>query len=484
VVIRLSGAIGADMVGLGHGWAGRIDREDCLRITPSFLPGRRRGVAILLAIACVAGAFYAGTRYEKHQSQIKGFLASFRPQKPAASAAVAESPAVQASLHSVVQLDTTLLPLLVDTVSIPPALGVESGFGGGLAVVNDTIVVVDLAGSFFKVAAKGDIIERLALPPLPDRVGEYSQFVQGPKEAGKLSRAGGFHAHDVEASVGLDGVRLFVSHERFLPERGTTALAVSTILLDSKDLAPLGPWDIIYESQPLKAKLYSGFAGGGRMIARSDSLYLTVGDYNLDNVYMASKLEAQNPDTDFGKILKIDIATKTKHVVSSGHRNPQGLVITSAGTIYSTEHGPRGGDELNVIVAGGNYGWPVTTLGIHYTTYDWPNHRAELSEQGFIAPLYAWVPSIAVSNIIEIANFHAAWDGDLLVESLKAQSLFRIRRDTDGHVVYSEPIPLGHRLRDIAALPNGTLVLWTDDAQLLFLNVDRAKLAGNSRPRN
>ena len=58
-------------------------------------------------------------------------------------------------------------------------------------------------------------------------------------------------------------------------------------------------------------------------------------------------------------------------------------MITSAGTIYSTEHGPRGGDELNVIVPGGNYGWPVTTFGTHYTTYDWPNHRAELSEQGF-----------------------------------------------------------------------------------------------------
>ena len=65
---------------------------------------------------------------------------------------------------------------------------------------------------------------------------------------------------------------------------------------------------------------------------------------------------------------------------------------------------------------------------------------------------------------------------------LKAQSLYRLRRDGEDRVVYSEPIPLGQRLRDIATLSDGTLVLWTDDAQLLFLSVDRAKLATNHRP--
>ena len=191
------------------------------------------------------------------------------------------------------QLDTSLLPLLVDTVTIPPALGAEIELGGGLAVVDDTIVVVDLAGNFFKIAAKGDIIDRLALPPLPDHVAEYAQYARLPKGTGEPSRSGGFFVHDVEASVESGGVRLFVSHERFLPEHNTTALAVSTILLDSKDLAPLGPWDTLYEGQPLRANLYSGYAGGGRMLATGGGLYLTVGDYNLDNVYMPSKLEAQ-----------------------------------------------------------------------------------------------------------------------------------------------------------------------------------------------
>ena len=86
------------------------------------------------------------------------------------------------------------------------------------------------------------------------------------------------------------------------------------------------------------------------------------------------------------------------------------------------------------------------------------------------------------SNLIEIANFHPAWDGDLLVASLRAQTLFRLRRDGDRRIVYSEPIVLGQRLRDIAALPDGTLVLWTDEARLMFVSVDRGRLAINRRP--
>jgi glucose/arabinose dehydrogenase len=148
---------------------------------------------------------------------------------------------------------------------------------------------------------------------------------------------------------------------------------------------------------------------------------------------MASRLEAQNPDSDFGKILKIDLRTSTKSHVSIGHRNPQGLTITASGAMYATEHGPQGGDELNLIVPGKNYGWPIETYGAHYGKYDWPVQTR--NAKAFERPVLAWVPSIGVSNLIELENFHPAWNGDLLVESLKAQSLFRLRRDGDGRVV-------------------------------------------------
>jgi glucose/arabinose dehydrogenase len=215
------------------------------------------------------------------------------------------------------------------------------------------------------------------------------------------------------------------------------------------------------------------------MVASGDDLYLTVGDYNQDNVLMHSRLEAQNPDSDFGKILRIDLRTGAKTLISMGHRNPQGLVITSKGAMYATEHGPRGGDELNLIVPGKNYGWPVTTLGTHYTTYDWASR--DEGGQPFESPVFAWLPSIGVSHLIEVVGFHPLWDNDLLVTSLKAQTVYRLRLDGDRRVLYSEPITLGQRLRDIVVLPDRTLAIWTDEAQLMFLSVDGARLASNRR---
>jgi aldose sugar dehydrogenase len=378
-------------------------------------------------------------------------------------------------------LETALLPLSIDTVAVPRILGVRPGGGGGITIVNDTIMIVDFKGAFFVAEAKGDIIRKLELPPIPNHAEDYDKFARKPTQVGPFPVNTGFVVHDLESRKEPAGIRLFVSYERYLTELKTTALAVSAILLGAKDLQPLGSWEDIYEGPPLVTEWYSGVAGGGRMLAHGDDLYLTVGDYNQDNVFMHSRLEAQNPDGDFGKILKIDLRTNAKSRVSLGHRVPQGLAITAKGTIYSTEHGPQGGDELNLIVAGKNYGWPVTTYGAHYGTYTWPNSSLDTG-QPFEKPVFAWVPAIGVSNLIEVANFHPAWDGDLLVASLRAQSLHRLRRDGDGRVVYSEPMSVGQRLRDIAALSDGTLVLWTDDAQLMFIGVDRARLVANSRP--
>lgn len=376
-------------------------------------------------------------------------------------------------------IETALLPLSVDTIAIPSELGLRGG-GGGIAVVDGTVVVADSNGVFF--AVERDTVRPLALPLIPNNAADYQRFGAKPFQLPGLPFMvnNGFRAHDVEFRKEPAGIRLFVSYERYRIDLKTTALAVSAILL-GKEWQPLGGWEDIYEGPPLAAEWYAGSAGGGRMLVRGDDLYLTVGDYNQDNVFMPSRLEAQRPDSDFGKILKIDLRTRAKTRMTLGHRNPQGLTITSRGAMYSTEHGPQGGDELNLIAAGKNYGWPIETYGAHYGTYDWPLRNIEPA-QPFEKPVFAWVPSIAVSNLIEVANFHPAWNGDLLVESLRAQSLFRLRRDGDSRVVYSEPIAIGHRLRDIGALPDGTLVLWTDDAKLVFLSVDREKLAANRRP--
>ena len=80
---------------------------------------------------------------------------------------------------------------------------------------------------------------------------------------------------------------------------------------------------------------------------------------------------AQDMNSKMGKVLEIDLNTRDVKIISLGHRNPEGLIVTTDGTLLSTEHGPAGGDELNVIVEGANYGWPIVTFGTDYGSYGW-----------------------------------------------------------------------------------------------------------------
>lgn len=97
--------------------------------------------------------------------------------------------------------------------------------------------------------------------------------------------------------------------------------------------------------------------------------------------------------------------------------------------------------------------------------------------------MFAWVPSIAPTQVIEISNFNSRWDGDLLVGTLKASSVYRLRLE-EGRVIYSERIWIGERIRDIAQTNDGTIVLWTDDSKLLFVTVDKDQLALKWRTRD
>ena len=189
---------------------------------------------------------------------------------------------------------------------------------------------------------------------------------------------------------------------------------------------------------------------------------------------------AQDVNSKMGKILELNLNTRKVKIVSLGHRNPEGLIMTTNGTLLSTEHGPASGDELNVIVEGANYGWPIVTLGTDYGSYGRNRAKFVGEHAGYQAPVFAWVPSVAVSSLLQVQRFDRRWDGDLLVASLKAQSLFRLRLHR-GSVLYSEPIWIGQRIRDIAQLQDGTIVLWTDDTELQFMSVDRQRLEQNKR---
>ena len=184
---------------------------------------------------------------------------------------------------------------------------------------------------------------------------------------------------------------------------------------------------------------------------------------------MEEPAETESVDNSYGKTMLFDLVTGQSRVYTRGHRNPQGLAVGSDGRVWSTEHGPKGGDELNRLLDGKDYGAPHVTYGTEYGMMTWPGNPYQGRHEGYEKPTYAWVPSIAVSQLIVVErDAFPYWKGDLIVSSLKDASLYRIRIEGD-RAVFAEPIPIGHRIRDIIETADGSIVLKTDDDFLVYL---------------
>jgi len=163
---------------------------------------------------------------------------------------------------------------------------------------------------------------------------------------------------------------------------------------------------------------------------------------------------AQDDNSIRGKILFIDFKTKNYKIFSKGHRNPQGLTVEK-NFILSAEHGPTGGDEINLIQFRKNYGWNTSSYGEtdgcvkkSSKIYDYlKNH----SDHGFVEPIYAFVPSIGINQIIKVPdNFSEYWKNNFLVTSLEGRTIYRILFDKNFEkLIYHEKIYIGKRMRDI-----------------------------------
>lgn len=215
---------------------------------------------------------------------------------------------------------------------------------------------------------------------------------------------------------------------------------------------------------------------GGRMaFLRDGSLVMTTGD-GFDY-----REQAQTLVSGLGKIVRMDGDGRplagapfpaSPHVWSLGHRNPQGLAVDPVnGRLWAHEHGPRGGDEVNMIVRGGNYGWPVATFGQDYS-------GASISPfkryTGMIDANVVWVPSIAPSGLaVYRGALWPGWQGDLIVGALAAQQVRRIDVDAAGRVVGEARIFPGitARIRDVRVAPDGAVWLATDEAAGRVLRV-------------
>lgn len=154
---------------------------------------------------------------------------------------------------------------------------------------------------------------------------------------------------------------------------------------------------------------------------------------------------------------------------SYGHRNPLGLAFDADGRLWSTEMGPQGGDELNLIEAGGNYGWPRASQGVHYGGRAIPDH---VPGDGFVAPLAWWTPSVSPGSLMIYAGDRfPSWSGDAFVGALSGQALIRIDLDADRARV-ADQWDMGARIRAVAEAPDGAIWLLEDAPSGRLLRLD------------
>ena len=212
---------------------------------------------------------------------------------------------------------------------------------------------------------------------------------------------------------------------------------------------------------------------GGKIVALPDgTVALTTGD---GFVYREA---AQDLDNTMGKVVRLNADGSVPEdnprgaVWSYGHRNVQGLALDSAtGELWEHEHGPRGGDELNLIEAGQNYGWPVATEGRDY-------NGARVSPfdevEGMRGPVHGWTPSIAPSGlVIYRGGLFPEWQGDALVGALAGKALHRIDLENGASVGEEKLLgDLGVRIRDVREAPDGSVwVLTNEGAESRLLRV-------------
>ncbi len=232
---------------------------------------------------------------------------------------------------------------------------------------------------------------------------------------------------------------------------------------------------------------------GSRMAWLPDTTFLlAIGDGGNPPVELSGALirkQAQNLRSHLGKIVRlkddgsvppdnpfVNDKNADSKVWSYGHRNIQGLVYDpTRKQVWSTEHGARGGDELNLAEAGKNYGWPIVT---HSQEYFGGDISQERSRAGMIDPKVVWTPSIAPSGLsVYTGDRFPAWRGHLFAGGLVSKEIRRIDLDAAGNVQGQESISIGQRVRDVRQGPDGLLYVLTDESDGRLIRLEPRKSA-------
>ena len=266
--------------------------------------------------------------------------------------------------------------------------------------------------------------------------------------------------------------RVFISFSE--PGDGGSSTAVASATLAGNTLQDV---KVIFSQQP---KVDARHHFGSRLVFdKAGNLFITMGDRG------SQRQQAQNLANHIGTVTRItpqgeavknnpfiDNNEAKAEIWSYGHRNIQGAALhPTTGELWTHEHGPQGGDEINIARAGKNYGWPLITYGEEYGG----GAIGKKQQDGLEQPLHYWVPSIAPSGMVFYgAELLAPWKGNMLVGSLKFGQLVRLELNGE-QVSHEERIMIGQRIRDVEQGPDGAVYLLTDSADGQVLRLSPAK---------
>ena len=341
--------------------------------------------------------------------------------------------------------------------------------GGAIAPLGNDLLVATPHGRFALVRPTGEVAYLEGNVPM-----NKAELLAHPDQ--ENFRLDEFRVADILLKRHSAGrYELFATHYYFTGECFRFRLSATTLLLQGADVSVSPEWRTVFDTEPCVRS--TSIQAGGRMLTDGpDHLLVVIGDHGQGEY-------AQDPASHLGKLIRVEIETGRVETLALGLRNPQGLTRDAAGHLWETEHGPQGGDELNVLVAGGNYGWPQVTYGVEYGSKVNVPRAAEVGlHDGFTKPVFAWVPSIGISSVIvNDERWFPLWRDDLLIGSLSGtqgsgHALYRVRRaGTD--VQYVERIGvgcplryLGCRIRDLAQMPDRRLALLLDGGLVYLLS--------------
>jgi aldose sugar dehydrogenase len=248
------------------------------------------------------------------------------------------------------------------------------------------------------------------------------------------------------------------------PVEGGVATAAARAVLSEDGTALTGLTDIFVQTPPSQNPMHYG----SRILVDGPYVWITTGDH-----FSASdRVRAQDPQSTYGKVIRLlrDGTVPEDNpfvgqdavpqVWSLGHRNPQGAALGPDGALWTVEHGPAGGDELNRPQPGANYGWPVVSYGVNYNGSDVGSGEARAP--GFEEPVYYWDPVIAPGGMMFYGGGFADWEGDLLIGSLNPGALVRLKFE-GGLVIGEERVITDRgRVRDVEVTPDGSVLLLID----------------------